>query len=151
MRRQIDDLLQKCHIRPSLGSCTVPAFLTPKKDDIWRTCVDSRAINRITVKYRIFFFRLEDMLDQLAGFIIHSQFDWRSGYNQIRIRPGDEWATAFKIQDGLYEQLVMLFGLSNTSSTFIRFMTELLRSFIGKFLVIYFDDILIYNSSKEEY
>ena len=114
-------------------------------------CVDFRALNKIMVKNRYPLPRIDDLLDQLKDARYFTKLDLRSGYHQVRIAKEDIWNTAFKTGQGLFEWLVMLFGLTNALATFMRVMNDVLGPFIHEFFIFYLDDNVIFNKSRDEH
>ncbi|MCO5595276.1 hypothetical protein L7F22_049317 [Adiantum nelumboides] len=148
--RQVNELVEKGMVRPSSSPFCSPILLVHKKDGTYRMCVDYRALNRITIKNRFHVPRIEDLFDKLQGSTYFSRIDLKSGYHQIRIVDEDILKTVFCTTFGLYEYHVMPFGLTNALATFNRMMEQIFRphrSFIG----VFFDDIIIYFKSIEEY
>ena len=114
-------------------------------------CIDSISINKITIRYRFHLPRMDDLMDCLSREHFFSKIDLKRGYPQIKMRESDEWKTTFKTNEGLYEWLVIMFVLTDSLTAFMRLMNEILKYFIGKFVVVYLDDILEFRKNKEEH
>ena len=149
LRKYLDENLMKGFIRPSKSPARSPVLFVPKKDGGLRLCVDYRGLNEITVKNRAPLPLIEEQLFLLRKAKIYSKLDLRAAYNLIRIAKGDEWKTAFGTQLGLYEYLVMPFGLANAPAHFQSFINVIFRDIIGVYVVVYLDDFLIFSDTEE--
>jgi hypothetical protein len=151
LKKQIDELLEKDYIRLSTSPWAAPVLFVEKKDGTKRMCIDYKALNEVTVKNKYPLPRIEDLFDQLRGGSVFSKIDLRSGYHQLRIRPANIQKTTFITKYGLYEFMVMSFGLTNAPTYFMYLMNSVFMDYLDKFVVVFIDDILVYSNNEQEH
>jgi hypothetical protein len=151
LKKQLQELLDKGFIRTSTSSWGCPTLFVKKKDEILRLCIDYRPLNAVTIKNKYPLPRIDVLFDQLVGAKVFSKIDLRPGYHQIKIRASDIPKTAFSTRYGLYEYLVMSFGLTNAPAYFMYLMNSVFMPELDKFVVVFIDDILVYSKSEEEH
>jgi len=151
LKKQIEELLEKQFIRPSVSPWGAPVLLVKKKDGSSRLCVDYRQLNKLSIKNKYPLPRIDDLMDQLHAATVFSKIDLRSGYHQIRVKSDDVQKTAFRSRYGHYEYVVMPFGVTNAPALFMDYMNRIFRPFLDKFVVVFIDDILIYSRTHEEH
>jgi hypothetical protein len=151
LKIQLKDLLDKGYIYPSSSPWGCPALFVMKKDKELCLCVDYRLLNAVTIKNKYPLPCIDILFDQLVGAQVFSKIDLCSGYHQIKIRAKDIPKTAFSMRYGLYEYLVITFGLTNTPAHFMYIMNSVFMPKLDKFIVIFIDDILVYSKNMEEH
>eukprot|EP00253_Pinus_taeda_P012980 PITA_12980 len=151
LKMQLQELLEKKYICPSVSPWGAPVLFVRKKDGTLRMCIDYRQLNKLTVKNKYPLPRIDELFDQVKGATIFSKIDLRSGYHQIRIKDEDIAKTAFRTRYGHYEFVVLPFGLTNAPATFMCLMNTVFHQYLDKFVLIFIDDILIYSRNIKEH
>jgi hypothetical protein len=151
LKVQLNELLDKGYIHPSSSPWGCPALFVKKEDQSLRLCVDYRPLNAITIKKKYQLPCINILFDQLVSARVFSKVDLCLSYHQIKIRPEDVPKTAFSTRYGLYEYLVMSFGLTNAPAHFMYLMNSVFMPKLDKFVIVFIDDILIYSKSAEEH
>jgi hypothetical protein len=151
LKIQLQELLDKEYIRPSVSPWGAPVLFVKKKDRILRLCIDYRQLNKMTVKNKYPLPRINDLFDQVGGAKIFSKLDLRSGYHEVRIKDEDISKTTLRMRYGHYKFVVILFGLTNVLATFMCLMNSIFSQYLDKFVLAFIDDILVCSNTEEEH
>ena len=148
---KLKELIDQGLIRPSVSPWEAPVIFVKKKDGTLRLCVDYRDLNKVTIRNRYPMPHIDDLFDQLRGASVFSKIDLCLGYHQLRIKEEDIPKIAFRTRFGLYEFVVVPFGLSNAPKAFMSLMNSVFRKYLDCFVQVFLNDILIYSQNEQEH
>ncbi|KAL4021466.1 hypothetical protein IC575_020267 [Cucumis melo] len=151
LKMQLQELVDKGYIRPSVSPWGAPVLFVKKKDGTLRLCIDYRQLNKVTIHNKYPLPRIDDLFDQLRGAALFSKIDLRSGYHQLKVRESDIAKTAFRTRYGHYEFRVMPFGLTNAPAVFLDLMNRIFHRCLDQFVIVFIDDILVYSVDRESH
>ncbi|WMV45891.1 hypothetical protein MTR67_039276 [Solanum verrucosum] len=151
LKEQLQYLLDKGFIRPSISPWGAPVLFVRNKDGFLCMCIDYQQLNKVTIKNKYPLPWIDDLFDQLQGASYFSKIDLRSGYHQFKVKEADISKMAFRTRYGHYEFLVMSFGLTNAPAAFMDHMNRVFRQYLDMFMIVFIDDILIYSRSENEH
>ncbi|KAA0058337.1 DNA/RNA polymerases superfamily protein [Cucumis melo var. makuwa] len=149
LKMQLQALVNKGYIRPSVSPLAVQVLFVKKKDGILKLCIDYRQLNKVTIRNKYPFPRIDDLFDQLRGAALFSKIDLSSGYHQLKVRESDIAKTTFRMRYGHYEFRVMPCGLTNALAVFIDLMNRIFHQYLVQFVIMFIDDILVYSIDRE--
>ncbi|TYK09834.1 Retrotransposon protein [Cucumis melo var. makuwa] len=151
LKMQLQELVDKGYIRPSVSPWGAPMVFVKKKDGTLRLCIDYRQLNKVIIRNKYHLPCIDDLFDQLRGAALFSKIDFRSKYHQLKVRESDIAKTAFRIRYRHYEFRVMPFGLTNAPAAFMDIMNRIFHQYLDQFLIVFIDDILVYSIDRESH
>ena len=151
LKLQLQELLEKGFIRPSVSPWGAPVLFVTKKDGTLRLCVDYRQLNKMTMKKKYLLPKINDLFDKLKGASVFLKIDLQYRYHQLRIKDADVHKTVFRMRYEHYEFLVMPFGLTNAPAAFMDLMNRVFRPYVDHFFMVFIDDILVFSKDQEDH
>ncbi|KAA0051482.1 putative retrotransposon protein, identical [Cucumis melo var. makuwa] len=151
LKMQLQELVDKGCIRPSVSAWGAPVLFVKKKDGTLRLCIDYRQLNKVTIRNKYPLPRIDDLFDQLRGAALFSKIDLKSGYPQLKVRESNIANTAFRMRYGHYEFRVIPFGLTNAPAVFMDLMNRIFHRYLDQFVIVFIDDILVYSVDRESH
>jgi hypothetical protein len=149
LKIQLQELLDKEYIRPSVSPWGAPVLFVKKKDGTLRLCIDYRQLKKMTIKNKYPLPRINDLFDQVGGAKIFSKLDLRSNYHQVRIKDEDIRKKMFQTRYGQYKFVVIPFKLTNAPTTFMFLMNSIFSQYLDKFVVVFINDVLVIQKQRK--